>query len=152
MSDSYRFFVGRNRFFDNISLLLLRLISGLILYVAGAGKVFGWYGGYGLKKTIEAFGNMMHINAFWAYVSSYTELIGGFLLIIGLFSRPVAFFVAINMFVATYYVGWKNFFTGQGDFPFTLFICAFAILLCGPGSYSFDRLLFRPPVKKRRSY
>ena len=142
------FFLGRSNTIVDISLFLVRAISGLIIFVAGAGKVFGWFGGYGLQKTLEAFSSMMHTNAFWAYVSCFTELIGGFLLMIGLFTRPAAFFVAINMFVATNYVGWENFFSKTGDFPFTLFICSFVILLCGPGSLSFDALLFRPKKKQ----
>ena len=146
----YDLLVSRNTSFINFSLLLLRCITGLILYVAGAGKVFGWYGGYGLKKTLEAFWSMMHINSFWAYVSSFTELIGGFLLIIGLLARPAALFVAINMVVATIYVGTDKFFA-QAAYPLTLAITSFVILLLGPGSISLDALLFRskPKIKAR---
>jgi putative oxidoreductase len=152
MSRLYSFFVGTNTTFLNLSLLLLRAITGLIVFVAGAGKVFGLFGGYGMTKTLEAYSSMMHISAPWAYISMYTELIGGLLLIIGLFTRPAALLVTINMLVATIYVGWNNFFAGQGDFPFTLCICSFAILLVGPKAYSLDAILFRRREKPKPSY
>src|SRR3954468_5988712 len=152
MSRLYSFFVGTNTTFLNLSLLLLRAITGLIVFVAGAGKVFGLFGGYGMTKTLEAFSSMMHISAPWAYISMYTELIGGLLLIIGLFTRPAAFLVTINMLVATIYVGWNNFFSGQGDFAFILCICSFAILLVGPKAYSLDAILFRRREKPKPSY
>ena len=134
--------VKSNQTLWSIALLLLRITIGAIMFNAGAGKVFGWFGGYGLEKTIEAFWTMNKIPAFWAYVSSFTELIGGFLLIIGFLTRPAAFFVTINMIVATIVVGLDKFWTGGGNFPFTLAIGSFVILLVGPGAYSLDAMLF----------
>lgn len=143
-------FIQTNPTLLNISLLLLRCAVGMILFNAGAGKVFAWFGGYGLKKTLEAFWSMMGIPAFWAYVSSYTELIGGFLLIIGLFTRPAAFAVMINMLVATLMVGLNKFFIGGGTFPFILMIGSLVILLAGPMAYSVDAFLLRTKVKGHR--
>jgi putative oxidoreductase len=143
--------MSTNAFFTNISLLLLRWITGVILFVAGAGKVFAWFGGYGMEKTVEAFKNMMGINSFLAYVSSYTELIGGLLLILGLFTRPAAFAVWINMLVAT--IVSLPFFAKNGpgaSFPCTLAVISFAILLMGPGVFSIDALLFRPKKISKR--
>src|SRR5690349_6098809 len=97
----------------NLSLLLLRLTVGTILFVAGAGKVFGWFGGFGLEATIGYF-SKSGISEFWAYVSSYTELIGGLLLIIGLLTRVAAFALFINMMVAVIVTGTKSFFAGGG--------------------------------------
>ena len=135
-------FVRSNRTQLNIAMLLVRITVGGIMFYAGAGKVFAWFGGYGLDKTIEAFWTMNKIPAFWAYVSCFTELIGGILLILGLFTRPAAFLVAINMIVATLVVGLDKFWMGGGNFPFTLAIGALTILLVGPGDYSFDAVLF----------
>ena len=64
----------------SIAILLLRIMAGLILFVGGAGKVLGWFGGFGMTSTIEMFKSNMHLSAFWTYLSSYTELIGGFLI------------------------------------------------------------------------
>lgn len=133
--------MGTNKRLFSIGILLLRCGVGLILFVAGAGKVLGWFGGMGLKTTIAMFDKEMGLAHFWSYLSCYTEFIGGFLLIIGLLTRPAAFAIFINMLVATIFVGPKNFFMGGGAYPFSLMISALVILLSGPMLYSLDALL-----------
>jgi len=115
--------------------------------VGGAGKVFGWFGGMGLKTTIDMFHAGMSIANFWIYVSCYTELIGGLLLTIGLFTRPAALALTINMLVAVIIVGFKNFFMGGAAYPFSLMIGSFIVLLAGPMDYSMDKILFGWKVK-----
>jgi len=142
MLNQHNPFIRSNQTLWSIALLLLRITVGGIIFNAGAGKVFGWFGGYGLEKTIEAFWTMNKIPAFWAYMSCFTELSGGFLMFIGLLTRPAAFAVMINMLVATIVVGLDKFWTGGGTFPFTLAIGSLVILLVGPGAYSLDAILF----------
>ena len=125
----------------NIAILLLRWMVGLILFVAGAGKVLGWFGGMGLQATIDIFKTNMNIAAPWAYISCYTELIGGLLLIIGLFTRPAAFVLLINMLVATVLVGLKDFFMGGAAYPCSLLVSSLVIFLTGPMAYSMDAWL-----------
>ncbi len=129
------------RLFDT-AILLLRWMVGSILFVAGAGKVFGWFGGMGLKATVDIFKTNMNIAAPWAYISCYTELIGGFLLIVGLLTRPAAFALVINMLVATILVGPKNFFMGGAAYPCSLMVSSLVIFLTGPMAYSTDAWLF----------
>lgn len=126
----------------SICLLLLRCTVGIILFVVGCGKVFGWFGGQGMVLTIQNFFNM-GIAPPLAYLSCYTELIGGFLLIGGLFTRPAAFAVMINMLVATIFTLPNGFFFGMAAYPFTLMISAVVILLAGPMAYSVDSLLLQ---------
>ena len=126
-----------------LGILLLRITIGTILFVAGASKALGWFGGIGMETTLKYFKNDSGISAFWAYVSTYAELIGGLLLIIGLFTRISAFALTINMLVAVIVVGTKNFFMGGGAYPFTLMIGCFMIVLSGPMQISIDNLLVR---------
>jgi putative oxidoreductase len=126
----------------NISVLLLRATIGIILFGAGAGKVFSWFGGFGMKMTVHYFAEM-GFPAPLAYLSSFTELIGGFLLIVGFLTRPAAFAVMINMLVATIVTLPKGFLVGMAAYPFTLMIIALVILLTGPMTYSIDTLLNR---------
>ena len=126
-----------------IGVFLLRATVGTILFVAGAGKALGWFGGIGMKTTLKYFKDESGISAFWAYVSTYAELIGGLLLIVGLFTRLSAFALTINMLVAVIIVGTKNFFIGGGAYPFTLMIGCLLILLSGPMQISIDNLLSR---------
>ena len=51
----------------SLAILLLRMMAGLILFVAGAGKVLGWFGGFGINTTLEMFKNGMQLSAFWTY-------------------------------------------------------------------------------------
>ena len=39
----------------NVGLLLARIVIGLVMAAHGAQKLFGWFGGYGLKQTGEFF-------------------------------------------------------------------------------------------------
>jgi putative oxidoreductase len=132
-----------NNNLHSISILLLRLTIGIILFVAGAGKVLGWFGGMGLETTIGIFTSKMHIPAFLAYLSCFTEFIGGFLLITGLLTRPAAVAVFINMLVATIIVAPNGFLKGGAAYPLTLTIISLVILLSGPMVYSLDAWIFR---------
>jgi len=125
----------------SITILLLRIMAGLILFIAGAGKIFGWFGGFGMNATIEIFNTNMHLSAFWVYVSSYTEFIGGFLIMTGLLTRVAATALFINMLTATLFVGFKNFFLGGAAYPFLLMVIFLAIILSGPMAYSLDALI-----------
>jgi len=130
----------------DLGILLLRITVGVILFVAGASKAFGWFGGMGMDVTVSMFKSGSGISAFWAYVSTYAELIGGLLLIFGLFTRLGALALTINMLVAVIIVGTKNFFMGGGAYPFTLMIGSLLILLTGPQRISLDSILSRSKI------
>ncbi len=136
-----RLLVETNQRLVNLSLLLLRCTAGGILCVAGSGKVFGWFGGQGMAATVQAFTTKMGIPAPLAYINSYSEMIGGALLVAGLVTRPVAFVLMINMAVATVVTLPQGLFAA---YPLSLFMSALIILLAGPMGYSLDSLLLRP--------
>lgn len=125
----------------SLGMLLLRCMTGLIFFVAGAGKVLGWFGGFGMKTTLEMFKTGMNIPAPLAYLSSYTEFIGGILLITGFLTRPAAFALVINMLVAVILTGTKNFFMGGAAYPCSLGVSCLVILLVGPMAYSMDAIV-----------
>jgi len=134
--------VSSNDVLFSISLLLLRGTIGIILFVVGAGKVLGWFNGMGMEQTIKMF-SQIGISTPFTYLSCYTEFIGGLLITIGIFTRPVAFIVMINMIVATYVALPGGFLAPNGAvLPFTFLICSIAILIAGPMNYSIDNLLF----------
>lgn len=126
----------------NFCIFLLRCTVGAILFGHGAGKVLQWFGGFGMETTIKFF-SQQGIPKLLTYVSSYTEFIGGVLLIVGLFTRLVAFAVMINMLVASI-VSWPSGFIAQNgaEYPFSLLISSIIILLAGPMKISLDFLLF----------
>lgn len=127
---------------QSTALLLGRLTIGILLFMAGSGKLFGWFGGYGLEPSLQGYGKM-GISVPFAYLSIFTEFIGGFLLIIGLFTRAAAFAIMINMIVATIVTLPSGFMSPTGaQSPFIFLIVDLIILLTGPKEYSIDRLLF----------
>ena len=136
-----KLFIASNERLLDAGLFLLRAIIGVILFMVGTGKVLGWFGGHGISLALHGYA-MSAFPPFWAFLSMFTEFIGGFLLFIGLFARLTAIPVIINMLVATIVMWPRGFLTGA-DLPFTLLVIAVIILITGPGSFSIDRLIFR---------
>ncbi|MEJ2367476.1 MAG: DoxX family protein [Acidobacteriota bacterium] len=132
---------GTNSGFLSFSLLIIRWAVGIILFVVGSGKVLGWFGGQGMAATVHNFARM-GFSAPLVYLSSFTEFIGGGLLVLGFLTRPAAVAVTINMFVATMTMMPRGFFRGGAAYPFMLLVCALVILLAGPMSCSVDALVF----------
>lgn len=126
----------------SLGLLLLRCTVGIILFMAGSGKVLGWFGGQGLGLTLQNYAKG-GFSAPLAYLSSYTEFIGGLLILVGFLTRPAAFAVMINMLVATLVMLPRGFIMGMAAYPFSLLVSAVIILLAGPMAYSLDALLLR---------
>ncbi len=133
-----------------ISLLLLRVILGVIIFAHGAQKVMGWFGGYGLAGTVGAFKNYMKIPAPMTYIASFTEFLGSIFIAAGFLTRLSAIGILVTMIVAVIKVHWKSgFFLSSGDpnkgngFEFNLALAAIAIvlILTGAGQYSFDALI-----------
>lgn len=130
----------------SICLLLLRCLIGIYLFIAGAGKAMGWFGGFNIDATLQ-FYTKMGISLPFAYLSCYTEFIGGFLLVIGLFTRPAAFAVMINMLVATIvslHAGLMG--PASAQTPLLFLIVDIAILIAGPMSISLDNFLVKKIV------
>ncbi len=132
--------IGTNDRLLSLGFLLLRLAAGVILLVIGASKVLGWFGGRGMEATVQGFSER-GFAPFLTYLSSYTEFIGGLLFAIGLFTRPVAVAIAINMLVATIISLPGGFFFGRAAYPFMLLVIALAVLLAGPMAYSVDSVM-----------
>jgi putative oxidoreductase len=129
------------------AILFLRLMTGLILFVGGAGKVLGWFGGLGMEAMIGYF-KIEGFPAYMTYISSYAEFLGGLLIMLGLFTRPAAFALVINMLVATIVTGIDNFFMGGAAYPCLLMVCNLSILLAGPMYFSLDYLLFHRKINR----
>jgi putative oxidoreductase len=79
----------------DIGLLVARIIVGGIFIMAGWAKVSDMAG------TIGYFGQMV-LAPFWAYVVGYVELVGGVLVLLGLWTCLASSVLAIVMIVAAY--------------------------------------------------
>ena len=93
--------------FDGAASLLLRLILAPVLIGAGWEKITGenWFG-----FSLDAFPfpfNVLPADFSW-FLASWTEFLGGILLLFGLGTRLVAIPLAVTMFVAGYAVHLDN--------------------------------------------
>lgn len=126
-------------------LLLLRFVVGLTLAAHGAQKLFGWFGGYGIKGTggwLSSLG-FSHGNLF-AIMAGLCELGGGLMVAAGFLTPVGAGLIISAMLVAvmTAHAGKGFFNTGGGsELPLILAGAALAIAFIGPGRMSLDSAL-----------
>ena len=127
---------------NDVGMLVLRLGLGIIFFLHGSQKVFGWFGGHPLDQSVAAMA-AMHIAAPLAYLSILTEFLGGIALILGVLSRIAGIGLTINMIVAIALVHFKNGFFMMGgpkgpgyEYNIALIAMALAVAIAGPGSIS----------------
>ena len=141
----------RNRDLVDISLLLVRLIVGLIFAAHGSQKLFGAFGGMGLTKTVEMM--QPNLGSVLPYFVIIGEFFGGIGLIFGFLSRFSAAALIVIMVGAIATVHGKNgFFSSSGGFEYNLALIGLLlpILLCGPGSISIGRFFLPKSAKTGR--
>jgi putative oxidoreductase len=131
-----RFFMSR---FEEVTLALLRVVAGLLFWQHGAQKLLGMLGGVdGQGATPPAF------SQFW--VAGVLEFVGGILIALGLFTRPVAFILAGEMAVAYFQAHAPDGFwpiLNRGELA-ALYCFLFLYLSArGGGRYSLDAAIFR---------
>ncbi len=120
-----------------LALLLMRVSLGVIMTVHGYHKVFG-----GLHHHAQ-FVSSLGMPAWLGYISSFTEFVGGLLILAGLFTRAAAFAICIDLIVAIWKVHWHNGLTGDHGFEFPLAVAtlAFALIFFGAGPIAMDHVL-----------
>jgi putative oxidoreductase len=128
---------------------LLRVALGLILIPHGMQKLFGAFGGPGMNGftgVLQKYGYPPGFSTFIAWPIMITEFFGGILLVLGLFTRPVAVAVLIFMLeAARFHWGLAGFFwTARGnEYPLILAALAFYFIVQGGGRLSADAKLRR---------
>ncbi len=117
--------------FAPYSLSLLRIVAGLTFFLHGPQKLFGWPPSP--RPAPELFSMLG--------AAATLEVIGGALLIIGLFTRPVAF-VMSGLMACAYFIAHapRSFWpTSNGGDAAVLFCFLFLYLVfAGPGPWSLD--------------
>ena len=73
---------------------LLRVVAGLLFLQAGGMKMFDWFGGI----PAEHGGHPKFLSQIW--IGGALEFYGGLAILLGLFTRPVAFILSGEMAVA----------------------------------------------------
>jgi putative oxidoreductase len=88
---------------------------------------------------------------YFVYIAGVIETFGGGLLILGLFTRAAALFLAIEMAVAIWKVHSMHGYLAVNEyqFPLTLAASCFALATIGAGLISLDQPLFEGRTRAR---
>lgn len=129
----------------DLGLLVLRVVLGVIFAAHGAQKLFGSFGGPGLKG-MAGFHEQLGIKPpyFMAVLAGLTEFVGGILVAVGFLTPLAAVALIVTMVVAVLTVHLRNgFFAQNGGYEFNLALAgmALALLLTGSGALSLDGAL-----------
>lgn len=132
-----------NQTLVDISLLVVRVIVGIIFAAHGAQKMFGWFGGPGLAAIAEMMGPV-------GYLVAIGEFFGGLGLVVGFLTRFSAASLIVIMLGAIGMVhGQNGFFQSNNGFEYNLALIGLLvpITLLGSGRYSLGWYL---PLPKAR--
>jgi len=124
----------------DLGILVLRLALGIMFVAHGLQMAFGLFGGSGVKGFSQMLSGLGFAPAIlWAYVASYTVLLGGLFVIAGVQTRLAAALLLIFILTAGVSVHLrKGFFLSNGGFEYTFIIAAIclALILLGPGKFN----------------
>jgi putative oxidoreductase len=135
---------------DDVALLVLRLMLGIVFFPHGMQKLVGWFGGYGFSGTMGFFTGNLSIPEFFAFLAIMAEGLGSLGLITGLLTRVAAFGIAVNMIVAVYllhlqngfFMNWSGAQKGEGyEFHILVIAIAIALMIRGGGKWSADKAI-----------
>ena len=126
----------------NFGLLFYRLALGISMFYHGYLKyVSGEQGLYKVGAMLSTLGMPSGFEVILGTIASYAEMVGGILLIIGLFTRIGTLLVVGTLAVATILNLNGNFFSW--DYPSQMAFGAIMLFFAGAGRYSLDKALFK---------
>jgi len=123
------------------ALSVLRVVAALLFLEHGAQKLLG----FPASSFTPAMGSL-------PWIAGLLELVGGILLILGLFTRPVAFVLAGQMAVAYWLVhAPMSAFPANNGGDAAILFCGFFLYLvfAGGGAWSLDDLLAQEKTGKK---
>ena len=127
-----------------VTYFLLRVVSGLLFFQAGSMKMLGWFGGMPGMAPGSTVPLMTEVG-----IGGALEFFGGLAIMLGLFTRPVAFILSGEMAVAYWQFhapngAWPILNHGE---PAVLFCFIFLYMAAqGGGPWSLDALMRRGRV------
>lgn len=119
------------------ALSVLRVVAGFTFSCHGMQKLFGLFGGMGGSGAKAPFFSLI-----WA--AGFLEFVGGLLIVLGLFTAPVAFILCGEMAVAYFRVhSPRGFWPVQNGGELAVVYCFIFLYftLAGGGAISLDALL-----------
>jgi putative oxidoreductase len=132
------------------SLLIQRIILGIVIGAHGAQKLLGWFGGFGFEGTMQFFTTVLGLPYILALLIILMESVGMAALILGFGTRIFSLAlipIMLGAIITTHgqFGFFMNWFGAQGGegFEFHLLVIALAVLLGlnGAGAYSIDAIV-----------
>jgi putative oxidoreductase len=139
---------------------IARVVLGIIFFAHGAQKMLGWYGGSGLVSSMHTFTEHLHLPSTLAFLVIAGELVSGVGLIVGLFSRIAALFIALTMVgaIATVhfrfglFMDWFGSQKGHGiEYHLLAIVLALVVVVKGGGAFSLDGLVHQHVSRLQQS-
>jgi putative oxidoreductase len=129
-----------------LALLVLRVCLAIIFVYHGYPKLV--HANAGMREFFVMHG----LPGYLVTVAGILEGFGALLLVLGLFTRPVALLLAIEMGVAIWKVhsGHGYMAVKEYEFPLAVGAACFALATVGAGAVSMDHLIFGGGGKQRR--
>jgi putative oxidoreductase len=130
-----------------VGLLGLRVSLGVIFLYHGYPKLAHLRGGAQMQSFFVEHG----LPGYFLYIAGVIETFGGGLLMLGLFTRPAALLLAVEMCVAIWTVHSTHGYLAVHDYEFPLMLAAacFALATVGAGLISLDQPLFEGTLTAR---
>lgn len=124
----------------DFGLLVLRIVVGGIVAGHGLQHLFGWWNGIGVNRFAQVLTDLGYQHGrIFAYITGWTEVIGGLLLVIGLLT-PLAAAGVLGVMVNAIVTAKGHGLFGPSGFEFELLLAggAFALLFTGSGRVGLD--------------
>ena len=124
------------------AIALMRIVAGLLLVGHGAQKLFGAFGGPGIRGFAGWLGALgVPTPTAFAWFVGLCEFVGGLLFAVGLLSPIAALAISAVMLGAIVLAHWsKGMWVTNGglEYPLVLLAIAAAVGLAGPGRYALE--------------
>lgn len=125
--------------YKDAGLLILRVGLGAMMIFHGYPKIIGGPEGWAQLGASTKYVGITFLPTFWGLMGALAEGLGGVLIILGLWFRPAAIFLTLNMIVAS------AMHLGKGDglmdasHAIELGFVFAGLIFIGPGKYSVDK-------------
>ena len=134
-------FLFSNKYYPHLSLLIARVSTGfLMFYLHGWSKLLAGPNRWErLGTAVTNFIGLDFLSIPLGFMASFSESIAALLLIIGLYTRPAAFLLALTMLIAVSKklpAGLKG-----AELPLLFFTLSLVLVLCGAGKFSLDNYI-----------
>lgn len=125
--------------YKDAGLLVLRIGLGAMMIFHGYPKLIGGPENWAQLGTSAKFVGLNFAPTFWGLMAALAEAAGGILIILGLWFRPAAIFLTLNMIVASAMHLGKGDGLMEASHAIELAFVFAGLIFIGPGKYSIDK-------------